>query len=134
MSELKDFPTDEDYDGNPEYYEAFLRTQEAHRKDLMAFKDEAGDKNELRWLRDQMLLVGFEQSKNKTRLVKHVLDNVLPEPAWDGKTTAQLRNMIMEADSIIPRWQRNEMIYVIDMYHGVLVEMDALHKKRSDGQ
>ena len=130
--ELKDYPTDEDYD--EEYWSEFIKSQTAHRNELMKFSNIAGDNNELKWLSGQMFIIGIKQASMKSWLLKNVdMDPDLND--WPGEIPAQLREKIMAfQDLSMPKWQRKEAIYIIDMYYEMLVEMDEMHKKRLGGQ
>ena len=134
MSKLKDFPTDDDYNSDPRYYLDFIRKQEIHRENIMMSMCKAGDKGDLETLRTQILFIGMLQTKIKTQLLKNIFGDKIPRFNWSGKLQPKYRQMIMETKSKIPKWQRKEMLYVINENHKILKEIDKIYIKRRDGR
>ncbi len=108
MSELKDFPTDEDYNSNPRYREEFLKSQQEFRDKIMSYANEAGDNNEMGWLQRQILEIG--------RL--------------EGKT---MHFFCCEGNDI-PEWQAHEVFYCVDMYREIIDAIVEIYERRMVGQ
>ena len=132
MAGLKDFPTDEDYSGNPEYFKDFVKYQKEFRAGVMKIIHDAGDHSQLNVLESQIVFIGNLQLLLKKNLLENIFGEV-PIFKWDGKLLAHDKKKIMEHDGYMPKWQRNEMIYVIDMYHELLKEIDEIYDKRRKG-
>ena len=103
---MSEYVTDEEY--KPEYWKEFTEKQRIFKKKIMSLANEAGNTTNLVWLKNQIVFIGVEQAQLKQWLMKHITE--------------------------VPKWQRREMLYVIDMYHDLLVEIDKIHKKRERGQ
>ena len=106
MSKLKEFPTQEEYDSNPEYFMDFERRLEEERKRIMKIVNKAGDNNDLLTLENQLLVIGTLQ--------------------------AQMKIPMLTGEYLL--WQKIEMLDRIIMYHDVIVEIDKIYKKRKRGQ
>lgn len=125
---FKEYPTDEDYDAR--YWRNFIKRQKAHRADLERLAREAVETNNLAWLQNQMVILGIHQAQLKQWLFSKLFPPGY-QVDWGEKTPAWLRREIMNAEgSEIPKWQRREALYIINMYHDVLVEMELVLKQR----
>ena len=93
----------------------------------------AGDKGDLETLQTQILFIGMLQTKIKTQLLTNIFGDKIPRFSWSGRLAPKHRQMIMETKSKIPKWQRKEMLYVIDKNHEILKEIDKIYCKRRDG-
>ena len=129
---FKDFPTDEDYD--EDYWEDFLKKQLKFKNEIMSRANEAGDTSELLWLQNQMMIIGKKQYDLKSWIMKTVFNKLDMSIDWGDKTPDHLRQQIMATECAMPNWQKREALYIIDMYHDMLVEMDDLYKRRERGQ
>ncbi len=108
MNDFKEFPTQEEYDDNPEYFADFKRRQQKFRDKIMSFTNEAGDKNELDWLEGQ--IVKLRHLENKT-----------------------MRFFVDKGDEI-PEWQTLEVFYCVDQYRDMIAEMIDIYNKRRSGR
>ena len=107
MSELKEFPTQEEYDKNPEYRNSFLRSQKEFRERIMFLVEEAGNDSNL----------GLLQFHFAT--LKHLEDKTM--------------QFFVDMDNM-PYWQVDEVNYCIDMYREMLTEIKRIYEKRRRGQ
>ena len=135
MDDLKEYPTDEEYESDPRYWQDFLRRQKEHRKKLEQLIRQAFEEKNWAWLQNQIILIGVKQTQLKNWLLKHTLGeeeayNLLNEDEWSEKTPPKIRKKIMEASSEVPRWQRREILYVIDMYHEIMEMANWLLPRR----
>lgn len=98
MSELKENPTQEEYDSNPEYFRDFERRLENSRQELLGMVYEAAGRNDLAYLTDQIVIIGGMQ--------------------------AQLKYACLTGE--YPLWQKIEMFDRAVMDHDVMLEIDRI--------
>ena len=126
MERLKDFPTDKEYFADPRYWQDFLNRQRRHRQELEQLFWRAIVKKDWNGLRNQMAILGVRQTHLKQWLLvgcfgKDAYD-IAERFDWKEKCPPLLRELIMTAESHIPKWQRLEALFIIDMYHAILQE------------
>lgn len=140
MAKLKEYPTDEDYFSDPRYWRNFLNRQKRHRRELERVIWQAIRKKDWSWLSNQIASLGFVQAQLKNWLLRECFGDAAYDIAdrfdWGGKCPPRLRELIMNAECRIPRWQRQEALFIIDMYHEILQEASFFLEGRAwdDGE
>ena len=103
MNELKENPTQEEYDSNPEYFMDFERRLEEERDRLLLIIQGADESNDLVTLENQLLGTGITQ--------------------------AQIKQACLTGE--YPLWQKIEMFDMAVMYHDILRKIDEVFTGRS---
>jgi len=109
MSELKEYPTQEEYDANPEYFRDFERRLEEERDRILLIIQGADEADDLVTLENQLLGTGITQAQIKQAC--------LVGYGPDGKA--------------YPLWQKIEMFDMAVMYHDILRKIDEIFTGRS---
>lgn len=105
---LKEFPTQEEYDINPEYLWRCDRQLEEEQEKMMKIINKLGDTNNLDTLRILMLDIGMKQGVMKETLLD-----------WSSKRL---------------QYEKVELLDRIIMFHDVIVYGIDLLEKRERGQ
>ena len=103
MSELKENPTQEEYDSNPEYFMDFERRLEEERDRLLLIIQGADESNDLVTLENQLLGTGITQ--------------------------AMIKQECLIGDH--PLWMKIENFDMAVMYHDILRKIDTIFKRRA---
>jgi len=127
VDELKEYPTDQDYFGDPRYWEDFINRQRRHRQELERKIWQAIKEHDWNGLHNQLASLGITQAQLKDWLLRECFGDAAYDIAkrfdWGGKCPPRLRELIMNAECRIPKWQRQEALYIIDeVYHAILQE------------
>jgi len=127
VDDLKEYPTDEEYFGDPRYWADFLSRQRRHRQELERKIWQAIKEHDWNGLHNQLASLGITQAQLKNWLLRECFGDSAYDIAerfdWGGKCPPRLRELIMNAECRIPKWQRQEALYIIDeVYHAILQE------------
>lgn len=127
MDDLKEYPTDEEYFGDPRYWQDFLNRQRRHRQELERKIRQAIKEKDWNCLRNQMAILGARQAHLKQWLLVGCFGKdayaIAERFDWKERCPPLLRELIMTAESHIPKWQRQEALFIIDeVYHEILQE------------
>ena len=127
MDDLKEYPTDEEYFGDPRYWQDFLNRQRRHRQELERKIWQTIKEKDWNGLHNQLASLGITQAQLKDWLLRECFGDAAYDIAerfdWGGKCPPRLRELIMNAECCIPRWQRQEALFIIDeVYHEILQE------------
>ena len=126
MDELKEYPTDAEYFGDPRYWEDFINRQKRHRRELEQQLWRAIIEKDWNGLRKQIAILGARQAHLKEWLLIGCFGKdayaIAERFDWKERCPPRLRELIMTAESRIPRWQRQEALFIIKIYHEILQE------------